>query len=158
MGNAAKNSGVATDPRYYLTSVSDGDDARAEQILHRLLDKGRYVFAENAPHLNKLKAGDRLCFYVSGLGVAAEVEILSHPRRTEVPFSRRGREFPYEVEVARARFFFNRPVKIDAELRSRLDAFRDRYRETNWALFVRTMTWLTAHDFSLLAGGSQQTR
>ena len=83
VGNAAKNSGVATDPRYYLTSVSDGDDARAEQILHRLLDKGRYVFAENAPHLNKLKAGDRLCFYVSGLGAVSYTH-LTLPTNREV--------------------------------------------------------------------------
>jgi hypothetical protein len=50
------------------------------------------------------------------------------------------------------RYFFNKPIVIDATLRQRLDAFKGRDRGKARAWFVRATRVLTAADFERLVG------
>jgi hypothetical protein len=52
--------------------------------------------------------------------------VASAPERKVVKFGKDPERFPWAFKVKDARYFFNKPVVIDAALRSRLDAFRGR--------------------------------
>ena len=142
-------------PEYYLTPVADDYSARAEDVIRLLLGQGRYVLGDSVPVLKRIKDGDGICFYLSRVGVVAEAVVASRPQIALQPFLRGHRHFPYEFRVERGRYFFDTPVKIDAELRGKLDAFRGVDPRTKWATFVRTTRSLSRHDFELLVGRSR---
>lgn len=140
---------VYTRPLHVLTPVRDGQDASATD-LRGLLKAGWYVWAEHTPCLRMLMPGDQICFYATTKGVLAEAEVASTPEPRRVGGFQYDRErFNWRFRLRRHRFF---PlVSIDEELRSKLDAFRDRDpRSSRWAWFVQNTRLVTAHDFALL--------
>ena len=107
--------------------VRDKEEASAETTIRRsLLDQGWYVLAETTPGRTFIKAGDRICFYVRGVGVVAEATATTSVTERHVAFARRHGAYPFAFGVGRVRDFFKQPIVIDATLRSRLEAFVDR--------------------------------
>src|SRR5262249_1396033 len=110
-----------------------------------------YFFARYTPGRNRMKAGDKICFYLKRRGVGAEAE-LGEPS-SRVPYELEeftAAKFMYPFRVRHARFLEN-PVVIDSNLRRRLDAFKGR-GVVGWQWFVRQTRSLSRRDFLLLTG------
>jgi hypothetical protein len=139
-------------PLFLLMSVRDGIEATAEQTIKSLLDQGWYVLRPDAPYRLRIKAGTRVCFYAKGIGVVAEATAAGPVERREIRFARRHELFPYAFPVGRERYFFDKPVVIDVNLRRRLDAFKDKNPAGKWAFLVQNPRELTEHDFKVMTG------
>jgi hypothetical protein len=64
-----------------MAPVRDEPEMSAEATIRGLAEAGWYVFGESTPGRKRLKPGDRICFYESGVGVVAEAEVASRPER-----------------------------------------------------------------------------
>lgn len=149
---------AATERMYLLTPVSEGAETTAKGAIAGLLNAGWYVFGDKTPGRKRLKPGDRICFYESGVGVVAEAEVASVPERK--PPAAKGivknlEEFPWSFRLTNARFFFDVPVAIDADLRTKLDAFAKRDSSQSWSWFVQCTRVVNEHDFAVLTGKSE---
>lgn len=145
----------STERTFLMTPVSDEGDVTAKATITALLNAGWYVFADKTPGRKRLKPGDRICFYESGVGVVAEAEVASVPE--EKPPSVKGivknlDKFRWSFRLTNTRFFFDGPVAIDADLRSRLDAFTARDSTQSWSWFVQGTRVVNEHDFVVLTG------
>ena len=145
----------STERLHVMTPVKDEVDNPAQQTIADLLNAGWYVFGDATPGRKKLKPGDRMCFYESGRGVVAEAEVASVPELK--PPATKGiaknlDKFPWSFRLSNARFFFDEPVVIDADLRAKLDAFADREPAKSWSWFVQGTRLITEHDFAVLTG------
>jgi hypothetical protein len=141
---------------FLVTPVADDEEASAERTIRSLLDQGWYVFGDRTPGRKKLKVDDRICFYESGVGVVAEATVCSEPERRQIEFVRDPTRFPWAFRVKDVRYFFDKPIVIDASLRARLDAFREREPGNAWAWFVQATRLVTPHDFEVLVGLDSQ--
>jgi hypothetical protein len=99
-----------------------------------------------------LKPGDRIAIYEAPVGVVAEATVASAPEHKLVQFAKNPERFPWSFKVKDVRYFFNKPVVIDAGLRERLDAFKGRDASKAWAWFVQATRMVTAADFERLVG------
>ncbi len=145
----------ANDRLHILTPVRDEIDWKVTQQLPRLLQSGWYVFGATTPYRAKLKAGDKILFFHTGVGVVAEAEIDSSAELGEVPGVSAHKKFGYRFRVKSPRIFTDRPVRInDPALRAKLEAFRGREDMGNWSWFVQGTGRVSAHDYEILAGRS----
>ena len=137
-----------------MTPVKDEPGATVRETLESLLGQGVYVFGDRTPGRAKIQAGDRICFYSSGVGVVADAEITSAAELRGVHFAKDAAKFPWAFSVGDVRYFFDSPVVIDAALRSRLDAFVKHGHDPNgfWSFLVQGTRYVTAHDFAVLTG------
>lgn len=143
------------DRTYLMTPVSDEGEASAKATIAGLLNAGWYVFSDKTPGRKRLKPGDRLCFYESSVGVVAEAEVASVPERrppTVAGVVKSLDKFPWSFQLTNPRFFFDSPIVIDADLRSKLDAFAKRDPSQSWSWFVQGTKIVSAQDFALLTG------
>lgn len=138
--------------QYLLTPVSDDDDSSAEETIRALLSHGDYVFGDRTPGRKQLKPGDRLAFYESGKGVVAEAEVASVPELRKVTYVRHAEKYPWAFKVTNVRYFFDRPIPIDNEIRGKLEAFEGRDRQRSWSWFVQGTRLLSERDFDALTG------
>lgn len=141
---------ATTEPRYLLTPVASETDVTAEETIRSLLDHKVYVFGDKTPGRKKLKPGDMLAFYEAGKGVVASAKVTSKPEQTKVTFARHAEKFPWSFQVTDVKYFFDNPVLIDAEVRSKLDAFQSHNPLGPWSWFVQSTHYLTEHDFKVL--------
>lgn len=142
-----------TSPALYLmTPVRDGEEETGEQIIRKLLEDGWYVFGEATPHRGHLKVGDHLCFYWSTVGVVAEAEVASEPKKKRLPQVKDADRFPWAFKVKNVRFFFDKPVLVDPSVRARLSVFKDRDPAGPWAWLVQSTRRLSEGDFRVLTG------
>ncbi|MBX5445672.1 hypothetical protein [Sphaerobacter sp.] len=144
---------TAEDRLYLLTPVANEPDRPAEEIIRTLLGRGFYVFGERTPGRKRLKPGDMLAFYETGKGVVATAEVASTPERKRVPGFKESERFPWAFKVKNVNYFFDDPVAIDANLRARLNKFKNRNPQSPWSWFVQGTAIVDAHDFALLTGG-----
>ena len=97
-----------------------------------------------------MKAGDRLCFYLKRVGVVAEAE-LDQPARFVPPelrdFIRARFNCPFRLRASRT--FFENPIVLDLDLRSRLAGLKGR-NLAKWQWFVQMTHQVSPEDFSLL--------
>jgi hypothetical protein len=135
---------------YWLTAVSDDQYTSAQEAIRTLIEAGWYVYGERTPGRKRLQVGDRLCFYESGVGVVAAAEVASVPERRPLSIIRNAERYPWAFHVTNVRYFFDKPVVIDAPLRAQLDAFQGREPSQSWAWFVQATHAVTEHDFYLL--------
>jgi hypothetical protein len=140
------------DHLFLLTPVADEPEVTAEEAMRSLLDQGWYVFGERTPGRKRLKRGDRICFYNTGIGVVAEATVDSKPEKKPIKFVRDPSRFPWAFHVKDVRYFFDKPVVIDATLRSHLEAFKGREPDKSWAWFVQGTHYLTEYDYKILVG------
>lgn len=145
---------VWSDSRLHLmTPVRDEEGVTAKQTVSSLLNAGWYVFADKTPGRKRIKPGDRICFYESGVGVIADAEIASIPKREPPPVHglvKNLDKFPWSFRLAHPRFYFQSPVAIDADLRGQLQAFEGRDPAHSWSWFVQGTRIVTESDFGIL--------
>lgn len=108
-----------------------------------------YVFGDRTPGRKKLKPGDRLCFYESGVGIVVHAEVASVPEQKVPPVKQLKNldKFPWAFRLRSARMYFDDPVIIDAERRAQLDAFAQKDPLKHWAWFVQGTHQLSEKDF-----------
>ena len=129
---------------YFLTPAVARDGETASQRIHRQLTAGAYAWRKNTPYVRELRPGDRIAFYAGGnVGVVAEAEVTSRAVDTPGPLP-----FTWRFGVRPGRPIAV-PVRIDADLRARLDAFRGKHPKS-WPSFVHVTQKITEHDFRLL--------
>ena len=96
-----------------ITPVADDPESSAQETIERLLGAGWYVFGDKTAGRARLKPGDRLCFYRSGVGVVAEAEVTDYAERKPPPVKglvRNIDKFPWAFPVQDARYFSTRPL------------------------------------------------
>ncbi len=144
--------GPTRTPIYLVTPVKDEPGATVRETLESLLGQGVYVFGDRTAGRAQIQAGDRICFYSSGVGVVADAEITSAAERRGVHFAKDAAKFPWAFSVEDVRYYFDAPVVIDAALRSRLDAFVKHGHDPtgSWSWLVQGTRYVTAHDFEVL--------
>jgi hypothetical protein len=145
---------VSTDDvAYWLTPVKGDKDQSAEDVLQTLLgQEGIYAFGERTPRRKELKAGDRMCFYAAGKGVVAHATVGSAPQKQRHPKVRHSDKYPWVFKVDDVELYLDEPIAVDAEMRSRLDAFKNRDLNKAWAWFVQATRILEQQDFQTLIG------
>lgn len=136
---------------YWLTPVKGDEEQTAEEVLQTLLgQEGIYAFGERTPRRKELKAGDRMCFYATGKGVVAHARVGSVPRKQRHPSVRHSDKYPWVFKVQDVRLYLDEPIAVDAEMRSQLEAFKERDLNKAWAWFVQATRRLTKQDFDAL--------
>ena len=99
-----------------------------------------------------MKPGDTICFYATGNGVVAHARLASLPERKLDRRIRQPERYPWLFRLDNVELYLNKPIVIDAAMRSGLDAFRGRDANKSWAWFVQATRKISPHDFKLLAG------
>jgi hypothetical protein len=144
---------------YYLLPASSGHiqmDALA--YTHLWLDRGWWGMGESTPNRRKLKADDKVCFYVVGYGVAATATVAGAatsllakedlaPELVDYYSTP-----PYGVPLENVKWL-DPAVVITAEVRAALDAFEGKaVTGKSWAWLVQTSRTLSAHDYRIITG------
>jgi hypothetical protein len=144
-------------PRYWVTPVNRDEYDDAVGRVRALVGERRLYVLGNRTHGRRhVRAGDWLCFYVSGTGVIAHAQVEADPQVSPDPnITRRGR-FPWVVRLMPALFYFESPVAVDANLRTRLDAFRGRDEKRFWGWFVMSTREVSESDFRLLTDAGEK--
>jgi len=136
---------------YWLTPVKGDEEQSAEEVLQTLLgQEGIYAFGERTPRRRELKAGDRMCFYATGKGVVAHASVSSAPQKQLHPSVRHSDKYPWIFRVEGVQLYFDEPIAVDAEMRSRLEAFKSRDLNKAWSWFVQATRKITEQDFGAL--------
>jgi len=135
----------------YFLAPAKGDETRtAEDIVRYLVgEKKLWAFGERTPYREVLKPGDKICFYASGKGVVAHAEIATKPEKVKKPEIKELRGYPWIFKLKNVRLYLDDPVILDADLRSKLDVFKER-DQSAWGWFVHRTQKITEHDFKLL--------
>jgi len=137
--------------RYMITPVKSDEDHSAEEVVRNLVGKEHiYAFGERTPGRRELKSGDWVCFYATTVGVVGHARVASTPTRRPHPSLRHPERYPWVFELTDVEVYAETPVVVDAQLRSRLEIFRDRNPDKHWAWFVQATRWVTEHDFRIL--------
>jgi len=151
--SARQERAAAAPSQYLFTAVRRGSYA-ATQVVRWWLDAGYWGVWGTAAHRARLAAEDRCCFFAGGEVVAEAVvagpatELVTPGDWPEpLPFE----EGYYKVPLANIRWL-GAPVRLSADVRSRLDAFRGKDPNRPWAWFVRTGNRVSEHDFAVLTG------
>lgn len=140
---------------YYVFPAADSGGYRAVDHLRTWLNGGWWGIRESTAYRTKLKAGDHCCFYAAKVGVVARA-VIRDPADEQVAPS----EWPgpdafspkvYKVPLSDIHWF-DTPIGIDADLRSRLNAFQGKDLSRPWSWLIQTTSSLTEHDFRLLTG------
>jgi hypothetical protein len=137
-------------PLFFITPVKDEPEATVEETLHSLLDQGIYVFGDRTAGRAVLRNGDRICFYHSAVGIVADAVIASAAEKKVTNFAKHTVTYPWAFAVRDVRYYLETPVIINAELRAKLDAFKDKDPGGNWSWFVQGTGYVTGRDFGLL--------
>jgi hypothetical protein len=135
---------------YWLTPVSGEwhESGTAEGVIKNLVvEKKMYAFSDSTPNKERLSPGDWICFYASGRGIVAHARVASRPeKRPELSL----KGYPWYFKLEDTHFYPNSPVVIDAELRSKLEAFKGGDTKGAWGWFVVTTRKVSKHDFEVL--------
>ncbi len=139
------------DTTYWLTPVRGYEEDPPQEVIERLVaEAGIYAWSQRTPGRKELKPGDMICFYASGMGVAAHARVRTRPQKKEHPSVRDPEGYPWVFEVEEPKLYYDEPVAIDAELRSRLNAFEGRDPNRRWGWFVQATRKISKDDFELL--------
>lgn len=143
---------VDREPRYWLAPAKATEEASAvEHVLRLVRDEGIWAFGDRTPGRKHLKKGDWMCFYATGgKGVIAHGRISEAPKNEPHPAVERAEEHPWTFHLTDVEVYEQNPVVIDADVRSRLEAFEGKDPEGHWAWFVQSTSELTEHDFKEL--------
>lgn len=140
-----------TPASYWLTPVKSDETESAEECVQRLIGKEHiYAFGDRTPGRRSMKPGDRICFYATTNGVIAHATIVVAPERTPDSRTRHPEQYPWVCKLTDAAIYPDRPVVIDADIRSQLKAFVGRDPNNSWAWFVQATHKVTDHDFHIL--------
>jgi hypothetical protein len=136
---------------YWLTPVKSDEGRSAEECIQELVGSEHiYAFGHRTPGRKLIKPGDRICFYATTKGVIAHARVASLPENKPHPKVSDPEHFPWVFNVDSSVLYLNKPVVVNAELRSQLDAFKGKDLYQSWAWFVQSTHKLSEHDFQLL--------
>lgn len=136
---------------FWLTPVSGDEQQSAEDCVQSLVGKeGIYAFGERTPGRNRIKEGDGIAFYSTGVGVIANALVSSRPENKPNPVVRHPDRYPYVFKVKSPALYPSKPILLDSSIRSKLDAFKGRDLNAPWAWFVQSTRAISKHDFELL--------
>lgn len=139
---------------YLLTPLRDEANWKVSVELRRLLDSGWYCLGDAAGGLKRIKPGDRIAFYCTGVGVVAEATIQSVPEIGEIPGVFNAEKRRWRFRISHPRYFFDRPIRLnDPQFRGKLDGFRGKDLYKPWSWFVQGTGPVSEHDFKLLTSG-----
>jgi hypothetical protein len=136
--------------RYWITPVAGDVEMDALAQVRRLVGEEKiYALGKNTPGRTRMQPGDFICFYATGTGVVAHAKVLTAPQRGEHPHID-SEHFPWIFRLAEETLYLDRPVILDADKRSELDAFRGKDPKKSWSWFVQTTREITPADFRRL--------
>ena len=138
--------------QHFLVPVGQDGSESPTDVIKRVVGANVFAFGEHTPNKKNLKAGDWLCFYASGIGVAAHARVKSVPQKKKHPAIHHPEEYPWVVDLEAVKLYTDNPIVIDGDLRQQLDAFKGKKPEASWGWFVVTVVRLNNHDFNILTG------
>ncbi len=110
-----------------------------------------YAFGERTPGRSEIKSGDKICFYVSGKGVSAYATVASSPIKKHHDAIQDSEKYPWIFKLENIKINTENPIVIDASIRAKLDAFKDKDpTATIWSWFVQCTRKLTENDYKIL--------
>jgi hypothetical protein len=137
---------------YWLTPVKSDAEHTADENIKNLIGEAKsYAFGDKTPGRRHIKTGDCICFYSAGKGVVAHAQVASRPKRTKNPHHLGQSQWVFQVTDVH--LYLEKPVIIDAALRSRLEAFKKSEQNKSWAWFVHATRKVTEDDFKVLTEG-----
>jgi len=136
---------------YWLTPVKRDEKQSAEEVIQTLVGEEKiYAIGERTPGRKHIKPGDWVCFYASENGVVSHAEVASAPEHKHHPKVKHPEKYPWVFRVKNVHLYIDKPVIIDMELRSKLDAFRGKDPTQAWGWFVVATRRIAKNDFELL--------
>lgn len=136
---------------YWITPVGSEEDYSAEKVIKTLVEEERiYAFGERTPGRRHLKPADWICFYAQGVGVIAHARVASKPKKKRHPRVRHPEKHQWVFQLDNIVLYLDKPIVIDAALRSQLDYFEDKDPNRPWGWFVQATRKTTKHDFDSL--------
>jgi len=136
---------------YWLSPVIANDDQTAEEVIQNLVGvQGIYAYGERTPGRKHLKPGDMVCFYAAGNGVVGHATVSSYPEKKPNTAIRDPERYPWLFSLEKNRTYIDNPVIIDAALRAKLDAFKNRDPTKAWSWFVFATRKISENDFRIL--------
>jgi hypothetical protein len=142
---------------YWLSPVIANDEQTAEEVIQNLVGVQRvYAFGERTPGRKHLKPGDMICFYAEGNGVVGHATVSSYPEKKSSNAIRDPERYPWLFSLVKNRTYIDNPVIINAALRLKLDAFKNRDPNKPWSWFVFTTRKLSENDFRILTRQNSQ--
>ncbi len=140
---------------YWLSPVIGNDKQAAEEVIQDLVGVQRiYAFGERTPGRKHLKPGDMICFYAEGNGVVGHATVSSYPEKKSSSAIRDPERYPWLFSLVKNETYIDNPVIIDAALRAKLDAFKNRDPNKPWSWFVFSTRRLSENDFRILTRDS----
>ena len=136
---------------YWLTPVRSDEKQSAEEVIRTLVGEEKiYAIGERTPGRKHIRPGDWVCFYASENGVVSHAEVASAPEHKHHPKVKHPEKYPWIFPVKNVHLYINKPVIIDMELRSKLEAFRGKDATQAWGWFVVATRRIAKNDFELL--------
>jgi hypothetical protein len=144
---------TSSEPAFYLFPAGEDSGYPGLDHLKLWLSKGFWGVRPSTPHRSRLKAGDRCCFYATGVGVVATATLIG-PATVPVsveewpgPGPHSGNSFKVPLTEIH---WLQSPQPITQELREQLDAFAGKDLSRPWSWFVQSTGRLSKHDFTTL--------
>lgn len=137
---------------YWLTPIRASEDETIEDAFDSLLVKNKiYAFGERTPGRSEIKSEDRICFYASGKGVSAYATVASSPIKRFHNAIKDPEKYPWIFSLKDAKINSENPIVINASIRAKLDAFKDKDPTTTiWSWFVVCTRKISENDFKIL--------
>jgi len=136
---------------YWITPVKSDEEQTAEECIQTLVGQELiYAFGQRTPGRKHIKPGDWICFYATAKGVVAHANVASVPKCRKHSKVRQSEKYPWIFDLKDPQLYLDDPVILDTELRSKLDAFKDRDLNKRWAWYVQATRNITSHDFNVL--------
>lgn len=144
---------------YWISSVQREGEQSAEECISVLVGKEHiYALGERTRCRKHLKPGDWICFYATANGVVAHARVRTSPEKRPHPQVLRSDRYPWVFGLQDTKLYLDKPVVVDAALRSSLDAFDGRDPRDPWAWFVFSTHRISEHDFRILTGQGESER
>lgn len=133
---------------YWLTPVRG---TNAEEVVKTLVsEEGIWAYGDRTPGRNELKPGDWLCFYATGKGAIGHAKVMSIPEKKPHLKVLYSEKYPWTFKVDEAKLYLDNPKIIDAEMRKKLSAFKDKPLQQNWGWFLYSARKISEEDFKIL--------
>jgi hypothetical protein len=130
------------DLAFWITPISE------ERFKSLVVKRKIFGVGPSSPGRSGMRAGDRICFYVSGKGITGDATIETSPHFEPKAISP---IFPITFKLKDVNVFPETPKILDAATVNKLEASKHRNPSSrNWGLFVRTLHRVSRHDFEVL--------
>jgi len=145
--------------QYWMAPVKEEEEQTAEEVIKSLVVENKiYALGERTPGRTKIKPGDFICFYACRKGIVVHAEVASFPEKKPHPKVSHPDLYPWTIKLKNVKEYFDKPIVIDAELRSKLEAFSKSDPKRPWAWFVKATRKVSKKDFMTLTNSSLEIR